>query len=81
MYGLDKTAMGIVTFVIVAAIGLLIVSGFQDQMTADSAEYNATAEGITGISDLVGWLPVIVVIVIGAILLFLMRGFGGGAKF
>lgn len=45
---------------------------------AYSKSYNATAQNISGISSIPGWLPVIIVAFIGGVVLFLViKQFGG----
>ena len=51
------------------AFGLQVVGDVQDDMTANSAEYNATADTITGIAKLPAKLPIIVTVIVAAVLI------------
>jgi hypothetical protein len=69
--GLNELFGIAMTFVVVTiglAIGIDVVSDFQADYTANSLEYNASGDGLTGLSTLSGKLPTIAV-VIGAALL------------
>lgn len=66
-FGLMQGA--VLSFVIVgilAVVGLQIMGDVQSDLVADSAEYNASATAITGLSSLAGKLPLIAT-VIGAV--------------
>ena len=41
----------------------------QDDMTADSAEYNATADAISGVAELPSKLPTIATVVVAAVII------------
>ena len=62
-------AMIFVVTVIGIAFGLNITADVQADFTADSAEYNATADGITAISKLTEKLPLVATVVIAAVLI------------
>jgi len=60
------------------AYGLNVVGDVQDDMTAASAEFNATKDTITGVSKLTTKLPLIVTVVVAALVIgilvrYLMR--------
>lgn len=64
----------IVLAAMIAGAGLLALSGFQssDSLTAGSVAYNATADAVTGVSEVTGQFPTIgiiigVVIIIGIV--------------
>jgi len=72
-FGLNALSGVIITFVIVAVVavlGLQLLGDQQDDLTAGSAEYNATTDAITGVSKFPEKLPMIagvlvLVIIIG----------------
>lgn len=71
---LANVAIIIVVVAMVSVLGLQLLSDTQDDLTANSAEYNATADAITGVSKIPDKLPLIVgavvlVIVISIIIL------------
>lgn len=59
----------IVVLGIALAFGLQVVGDVQTDMTANSAEYNATADTITGVSKLPTKLPIIVSVVVAAVII------------
>jgi len=62
-------AMIFVVTVIGIAFGLNIVSDVATDFTADSAEYNATQDGISAIAKLTEKLPLVATVVIAALLI------------
>ena len=56
---LPAVAIGLVVAAIVIAVGLNILGETQDEFTANTAEYNATADAIEGVAKLSGKLPLI----------------------
>lgn len=62
-------AMIFVVTVIGIAFGLNITADVQEDFVVDSAEYNATADGITAISKLTEKLPLVATVVIAAVLI------------
>ena len=70
--------IGLVTVALVLAIGFLIMGSVRDQaqtIEANSTAVNATEATMQAIDDIPGWLPIIVITVIGAILLGLVSMF------
>ena len=61
--------MTLVVLVIGIAYGLQVTGEVQDDMTAGSAEYNATADGITAVSKIPNKLGTIVTVVLAAVIL------------
>jgi hypothetical protein len=51
------------------AYGLQVLGDVQDDMTADSAEYNATADTISGVAKLPEKLGTIVSVIVAAIII------------
>lgn len=50
--------IGMIVLVIALALGLQVTGDIQDDMTTDSAEYNATGDGIEGVSNITEKLPI-----------------------
>jgi hypothetical protein len=68
---------------ILAAVALLVLSSFQDQMVADSAAFNATGLAITAIVTTLGLLGVVGIVGMAALVLQFvntMGFFGGGGR-
>ena len=61
--------MTLVVLGIGIAYGLQTMGEVQDDMTADSYEYNATQDGIEGVAKLPEKLPMIATIVVAAIVI------------
>lgn len=71
-------ALTVVVFAIVLAVGLAVLSKLNSSLTAGSAEANATSAMITHLGEVPGWIPVIIVAMVGGIVLFLViKQFGG----
>ena len=71
-------ALTLVVFTIVLAIGFSVLSKLNSNLTADTAERNATTNMIKYMGEIPGWIPVVIVAMIGGIVLFLvLRQFGG----
>lgn len=78
---LGPAALIFVFFAVVATIGLNITSTVQGDFVTGAAgcnstartacgyDYNATQEGIEGLDELAGWLPVIALVVAAAIVI------------
>lgn len=72
-------ALVLVVFTVVLAVGLNMLSQLSSNLTSGSAEANATDSMITNLATIPGWIPVIIVAMVGGIVLFLViRQFGGG---
>jgi hypothetical protein len=67
----DILTIGLVLVVtgIALAIGLQIMGDVQSDMTTNSIEYNATADGIAGVAKLPEKMPLIATVVVAAIIL------------
>lgn len=69
--------LGFVITVVVLSIGARIVSTMKNQ-TTDTTAVGVLDKGLTALSDLAGWLPIIALAVAGVIvLLLIVRSFGG----
>lgn len=72
-------ALTLVIFAVVLAVGFSVLSKLNANLTVGTAEANATTSIITYMSEIPGWIPVIIVAMIGGIVLFLViKQFGGG---
>jgi len=72
-------ALTLVVFAIVLAVGLSVLSKLNSSLTSGTAERNATTALISYMGEIPGWIPVIIVAMIGGIVLFLViKQFGGG---
>ena len=84
MFNLKEIVIGFVVVGILVGFGLLILTEVQteieSQTTNTSAAYNGTGEAIDAIGDLAGWLPLLALVIIAAIIIgYLMVSFGGRA--
>lgn len=71
-------ALVLVVFTVVLAIGLTVLSQLNANLTSGTAEANATSDMITYLGTIPGWIPVIIVAMVGGIVLFLViKQFGG----
>ena len=61
--------MTLVVIGIGTAYGLQVMGDVQDDMTASSEEYNATANAITGVSKIPEKLPTIATVIVAAVIL------------
>jgi hypothetical protein len=59
----------IVVLGIALAYGLQVMGDVQDDMTANSAEANATGNAITGVAEIPEKLPLIVTVVVAAVII------------
>ncbi len=67
----------VLTFVvatIVIAVGGLVLGGIRDTLVTDTAEFNATADGLEGISKFSEFLPTIAIVLVSAILIAIVVG-------
>lgn len=74
----------IITVVIVGVtlvVGIYIASEIESQMTADSAEANASADLVTALANGTGWVAILVVVGFATIILALLSsGLGAAAQ-
>ena len=74
---LVAVGLGVVSVALISAFGLQLMGEVQDDMTASSAEYNATGDGITALAKIPGKLGIIVlafIIVVVISVIKLIRG-------
>lgn len=80
---LSGLAIVLVVATITIAMGSLVLSEVQDTSTITSGSYadNATTEGLSGLDTAAGFLPVIAIVVVAAIIIGIVansfRGTGG----
>ena len=86
MFNLKEIVIGFVVVGILVGFGLLILTEVQTEInsqtggTSNSSAYNGTGEAIDAIGDLAGWLPLLALVIIAAIIIgYLMVSFGGRA--
>ena len=85
---LGKLGLGIVTLGIILVVGFMIFSQGKDQIaetddyanasSCQSAGCNATDTLVDGVDDIPGWVPIIVIVGIGVILIGMVRAFSRG---
>lgn len=90
MFGLDKFVMALLFLGIMLSVALVIIAETEDQIVdiqdineSDSGSmthaYNATVELEEGFDNIPGWVPLLVVVTMAAIVVAVVRtGFGGG---
>lgn len=74
----DLLSAGIIIVVtgLVLAFGLEVLGDVQSDMTASSAEYNATGDAITGVAKIPEKLSIIATVVVAAVIIgLLIRAF------
>lgn len=76
---LPTIAMALVMFMIFAGLGVLILAGMNDSTTNTDAQ-GVFESGITSLSDLVGWAPVIVVVVAAVVIISLLGYFRSSGR-
>jgi len=69
MNGLQGFIMTVVIVGVVLGIGLIVLGEFQDGMTADSAEYNATGSIIEKLGNVPTWIGIIITVSLAFIVL------------
>ena len=67
----------VLTFVVVTiivAVGGLVLGGIRDTLTVNTTEFNATADGLAGITKFSEFLPTIAIVLVSAILIAIVVG-------
>jgi hypothetical protein len=72
---LSSIAWGIVVFGIIIGLGSLILSKFQEQMTAGTSAYNNTGEVLTGVGTLAEMTPILALASVAIVLIGLFLAF------
>jgi hypothetical protein len=86
--GLSDMTSAVVSLGLIAIIGavvLIVLAGLQSssQVIAGSASYNAITYGITGVSTIMQYLPLVALVIVAAVIItivVLAFAFGGGRK-
>ena len=71
-YSLQDMAPIAIAFVVIAVVlgvGATILASIQSDQTENGSAYNASANGLTSMGTLSGWLPTIAVIVAAAVVI------------
>lgn len=75
---LQPIVIGLVSVGIVLVVGFLVMSEVKSQSAVNvenSSQLNATNETIDAIANIPGWLPIIVITLIGAVLISIVSVF------
>ena len=72
-------ALTLVIAIFIVSMGATILDNLQDTQTADSADYNITGKGISGLSQFGDWWTVIVLAIILGIIVSVLYMYLGGA--
>lgn len=85
---LGKLAMGVVTLAIILVVGFMILSQSKEQISETegwnssgqclSAGCNATDEVVGGLDDIPGWIPIVIIVGIGIVLIGMVKTFSKG---
>lgn len=73
--GLTNNVVGFGVFVLVLALIGIVLVEFQGTQTADTAGYNITGDGLTGVSTISGFSNVIAIVIVAGVVLALVGGF------
>ncbi len=76
---LGDLALGLLFVAIVIGTTLVVLEGFSDQLTAGGAAQNAVNDLADEVSGLVGWVGVIILVAVAAIIFAYVRFFRKGA--
>jgi len=79
---IQPVVLGLVLIGILLGVGFVILAKFSASLDAGSAAKNAVDQTSTQLATIPStWLPVLVVVIIAAVVLFyVIRSFGGGRK-
>jgi len=64
----DTVAMGLVVVGVTLGLGITVLAKFKNQ-TTDTQAQNAVGQAISAIGDLAGWLGIVVIVVVAAVIL------------
>ena len=79
MAELGKLVIGLATVAIVLSVTFLILADVDSEIEAtanNTVSHNASKEVITSMDDIPGWLPVVIIVVIGTLLIGLISRLG-----
>lgn len=82
MQNMTQWVLALVITAIVGGVGLLVLQNFQANIAdVNAPAYTGIGYGVTGVSNLLSWLPTIAIVVAGAVILYIvMRAFGGAVR-
>lgn len=66
---MSSMAIMLVVTVIVVSFGITIVANVQSSQTVNSAAYNASGQGITGLTTFASNIPTLAIVIVGAIVI------------
>lgn len=72
--------LAVVMVCVILVVGLRVLSSLQADLTAASAEYNATGDLIDELADIPTWIGILIVVAIAGILIAYLGGWFGGKK-
>lgn len=85
---LGRLGIGVATFTIIIAVTFLVlaqtgkqqadIGGFANVSVDNSAGGNATKVLTSAVADIPGWVPLIIIVAIGGLILAMVSRFGGG---
>lgn len=85
---LGKLGLGVVTLAIILIIGFMVIAQGKDQIAETEGESNVTAcvsagcnasDDLTGaLDDFPGWVPIVIIVGIGVILIGMVKAFSKG---
>ncbi len=70
--GASELAIGLVTLVLIVAVGAIVLGDFQDTQTAGSLPSNITGNGLTGLSNMSAQFGTVGTVAIAAVLIALV---------
>lgn len=83
---LGKLALGVVTLAIILVVGFMVITQGKDQMaetdgysnasTCDTAGCNASDDLSDGLGNLPDWIPIVIIVGIGVVLIGMVKMFG-----
>lgn len=71
---LSGGAVAIVTLILVLAIGAIIITGFQGDLTADSYADNITDDGLAALDSMSGLVGPLALVLIAAVIIAVVAG-------
>lgn len=74
LQGAQNIAIGLVTLVLIVAVGAIVIGDFQDTTTENSSEYNVTSDGLTGLTNMSTQFGTVGTVAIAAVLISLVVG-------
>jgi len=72
--GASQLAIGLVTLVLIVAVGAIVLGDFQNTQTANSIPFNITGDGLSGLSNMSAQFGTVGTVAIAAVLIALVVG-------